>query len=155
MKRLTFYKTVLDENRLPQLLKEKSINYNELEANNEVATKKILDKLFNASFLTEEHLYLFCLNVKLNPVAIFELSTGSQSSSIVETRNIFMKTFMSGCSHIILVHNHPSYDVSPSVADVQIAKRLKEQCDLMDVKLLDFIIIGGKDCKSFLKDGII
>ena len=62
-----------------------------------------------------------------------------------------MKALMTNAVKIVVAHNHPSGDVSPSDCDIDVTKRLKKCCDLMDLKLEDHIIIGNR-CYLSMKE---
>ncbi|MHC1723209.1 MAG: JAB domain-containing protein [Aminipila sp.] len=99
-----------------------------------------------------EQLLLCCLNTKNEPVALSTVSIGSLNSSIVHPREIFKTAFLSNAASIIIFHNHPSGDPSPSSEDTSITTRLKECGKLLGVELLDHIIIGSKGKYCSLKE---
>ena len=79
---------------------------------------------------------------------------GTVNSSLANPREIFLSAVSYHAVGILLVHNHPSGDCTPSRADVDFTQRVKEAGDLLGIPLLDHIIIG--DCKylSFREQGI-
>ena len=70
------------------------------------------------------------------------LSTGTINASLISPREIFIKALEAKAVHILLVHNHPSGDPTPSRADIEINKKVMESGELLDIRLLDHIIIG-------------
>lgn len=85
---------------------------------------------------------LLCLNAKGEPTHISTVSTGSLTSSIVHPREVFKTAILANANKIMIFHNHPSGDPTPSGQDLDITKRLKEAGELMGIELLDHIIIG-------------
>jgi DNA repair protein RadC len=73
-----------------------------------------------------------------------EVSKGTLSSSLVHPREIFKPAIQQSASSIILAHNHPSGDPSPSAQDIRITKKLIEAGKTMEIKVLDHLIIGRK-----------
>ncbi len=102
-----------------------------------------------------EQLLLCCLDTKNQPVALNVVSIGSLNSSIVHPREVFKAAILSYAASVILFHNHPSGDTSPSSEDISITTRLKECGKLLGIELIDHIIIGdGRYC-SFKEKGIL
>jgi DNA repair protein RadC len=102
-----------------------------------------------------EQLLLCCLDTKNQPTAMNVVSIGSLSSSSAHPREIFKAAILSNANSIILFHNHPSGDPSPSSEDVNITTRLKECGKLLGIELTDHIIIGNETYCSFKERGII
>ena len=92
--------------------------------------------------LDKEQVMLLCLNTKGEPTHISTISTGSLTSSIVHPREVFKTAIIANAKSIMLFHNHPSGDPTPSNEDLNITKRLKQAGDIMGIELLDHIIIG-------------
>ena len=80
---------------------------------------------------------------------------GSLNSSIVHPREIFKEAVQRGSANIIICHNHPSGDPTPSKEDIDVTLRIKQCGDLMGIKLLDHIIIGNSNYISLKEKGII
>lgn len=84
------------------------------------------------------------------PINMNVVSMGALDQSIAHPREILKSTILSNASAIMLVHNHPSNKLQPSMDDIAITARVKQLCDLIGVKFLDHIIVGpGKDYYSF------
>ena len=92
----------------------------------------------------EEYMYMLCLNNKNRVTGIFEISHGNVNSSIVGPREVFQKALLANAVNIILMHNHPSGDPSPSNEDIKVTKRLTEVGDILGVRVLDHLIIGDR-----------
>lgn len=81
--------------------------------------------------------------------------TGGLSSTIVDLRILFKRVLVAGCAAFIFIHNHPSGSLSPSPQDREITQKIKQAADLLDVKFLDHIIIGGSAFASFTELGLL
>ena len=93
----------------------------------------------------EEHVYIACLDTKNHIVGCFEASHGSVNASMFPVREILQKSLMIGAVNIALSHNHPSGDYTPSAADVDATKRLKQACDICGINLLDHVIVAANN----------
>ncbi|ABR48446.1 DNA repair protein RadC [Alkaliphilus metalliredigens QYMF] len=93
-------------------------------------------------YLKKEYFNIALLNTKHEVIAIENISIGSLNASIVHPREVFVVAIKRSSSAIILVHNHPSGDPSPSGEDIRITKRLVEAGKLLGIEVLDHIIIG-------------
>ena len=89
-----------------------------------------------------EHVKLLLLNAKNVIVRIVDVSKGGMNSAIVEPKEILQEAIKCGIPKIILVHNHPSGDSSPSKADIELTKRLYSAANILGIQLLDHIVIG-------------
>ena len=91
-----------------------------------------------------------------NRIICFDrLSIGSLNQSIIHPRELYKSALLSSAAAIILIHNHPTGDPSPSNEDIAITLRMKNAGDLIGIKLLDHIIIGDGDFVSFADRGIL
>lgn len=93
-------------------------------------------------FLTKEHLYALFFDTKCHLIKEELLSVGTVNASIVSPREIFKKALEHNAVFVVLVHNHPSGDPTPSSADVEVTKIVKKCGEMMEISLLDHIIIG-------------
>jgi DNA repair protein RadC len=93
-------------------------------------------------FLKKEKFCVLLLNTKHEVMTIEEISVGSLNASIVHPREVFVPAIKKSSSAVILVHNHPSGDPTPSKEDIQITKRLIESGALIGISVLDHVIIG-------------
>jgi len=101
--------------------------------------------------LTSEQTRIVFLNGASAFLGDFLLSSGTVNQSLVSTREIFIKALSSGAVYIIMIHNHPSGNPTPSREDVSITKKIKEAGSIMDIQLIDHIIIGD-NCYISLKE---
>lgn len=103
---------------------------------------------------TKEYFFSIHLDGKNRIICIDMVSVGSLNQSIVSPRETFKSTLLSSAAAIVLIHNHPSGDPTPSREDIEITRRLKEAGELLGIKVLDHIIIG-ETYISFVERGII
>ena len=83
------------------------------------------------------------------------LSSGTVNMSLLSPREIFLMAIKTQAVNILLVHNHPSGDPTPSKDDIMITKRIHEAAQLMNIPLLDHIIIGNNCYVSFAEQGLM
>lgn len=141
-------------------LAELSRRFNTLKsaANNLIidSPKSIANMLMNEmANLNQEVLKLIVLNTKNKVVKIKDVFKGSLNSSIVHPREIYCEAIKSSGASIIICHNHPSGDPSPSKEDLNITLRLNECGKIIGIRLLDHLIIGDNKYVSLKEKGII
>jgi DNA repair protein RadC len=93
--------------------------------------------------LHKESLRVVLLDTRYHLLRIQEVSLGSVNESIAHPRDVFRPAVISSAYALIVVHNHPSGDPSPSQSDHSLTRRLAEAAELLQIKLLDHIIIGA------------
>ncbi|MBU1019679.1 MAG: DNA repair protein RadC [Firmicutes bacterium] len=104
---------------------------------------------------TQEHFIALFLNTKGGLIKKETLFIGSLNTSLVHPREIFKHAVLNSAAGIIICHNHPSGDPTPSKADIEVTKILHQNSIMMDIILLDHIIIGKDKYFSFKEKGII
>lgn len=105
--------------------------------------------------LAREIVYLVMLDSKSNLLKDMIISSGTVSSSLLSPREIFLNALKYEAVNVILLHNHPSGDPTPSREDIQTTKRIKEAGNLVGVRLMDHIIIGDNKYISLCEQGYI
>lgn len=105
--------------------------------------------------LEVEKVLLFCLDNQLHLIKECVLSSGTINASLISPREVFIQALEAKAVHILLVHNHPGGDPTPSRQDIEISKRVMESGELMDIRLLDHIIIGDHSYVSLKAQKII
>ena len=103
----------------------------------------------------QEHLLLLLLDNKSNLLGEKLLFTGTVNASIVSPREIYLEALRYHAVGIILLHNHPSGDPTPSDADRRVTRKIKDAGNLLDVPLLDHIVLGDKRYVSFREEGYL
>ena len=97
----------------------------------------------------KEHFLCLCLNARNQVVHKEVISIGSLSASIVHPREVFQVAIAHTSASIILAHNHPSGDATPSREDIDLTRRLVEAGRIMGIDILDHIIICDSEFLSF------
>lgn len=102
--------------------------------------------------LQKEHFWSLALNTKNRLLRIFEVSVGSLNASIVHPRELFKDVVKVSSASVIVVHNHPSGDPTPSGADIQLTRRLVKAGDVLGIDVLDHVVIGESGAFASLRD---
>ena len=89
-----------------------------------------------------EKVKVIILNAKNNILKIVDLGTGTTSIAIIDPKDVLLEVVKMGAPKMILIHNHPSGDPTPSIQDLRITKRLCECSKMFGIELLDHIVIG-------------
>ena len=103
---------------------------------------------------TKEYFIALHLDGKNRIICVDIVSQGSLNQSIVHPRELFKTALLSSAAALLLIHNHPTGDPTPSSEDLEVTRRLREVGDLIGVKVLDHIIIGST-YYSFVERGVI
>lgn len=89
-----------------------------------------------------EHFWALALNTKNGVLRVVEISVGSLNASIVHPRELFKEAVRLSAASVVVVHNHPSGDPTPSGADIQLTRRLVKAGDVLGIEVLDHVVIG-------------
>lgn len=116
---------------------------------------KILRDIFPKSMNYREHFFTVYLDKANNPIGWQHVSSGGVSGTVSDIKVIMAGALLSGASHMILAHNHPSGNINASQADQTVTKRIKQAAEYMDIKLLDHIILTDSEYNSFADNGDI
>ncbi|WP_461791357.1 JAB domain-containing protein [Pedobacter sp.] len=95
------------------------------------------------------------LNNQLRVLAIVELATGGIDHVNMDTRIIFSTALVMGANRIVLAHNHPTGNITPSEADRRYTKNVAEAGKLMQIEILDHLIIAADGYYSFADEGLL
>ena len=93
--------------------------------------------------LTQEHLYIIYLTGKLSLIEIKLITQGTLNTTLFDSSTILKWAVKLSSPAIIIVHNHPSGDPTPSMADYKMTDIIVKQCKLLDIKVIDHIVIGN------------
>jgi len=108
--------------------------------------------------LAQETFQIITLNSKKMMIDRHLITLGILDASLVHPREVFRPCIQDSAAALILVHNHPSGDITPSVEDIRITKKMIEAGNILEIKPLDHVIIGKKDGKvqylSMREEGI-
>lgn len=111
-------------------------------------------KLKMAGLEREEFMVLY-LNQQNQLIAYETLFAGSISSTEVHPREVVKRALYFNAAAVILAHNHPSGDTTPSQADKTITQRLVQALQLVDIRVPDHLIVGGTQILSFAEHGLL
>ena len=111
--------------------------------------------LFEGEDGAVERVILLLLDSKGRLIREKILAVGTVNSAPVSPREVFLQALKYQAVHFILLHNHPSQDVTPSREDAEITERLARLGNLMQLTLLDHIIVGGANYFSFQEAGLL
>ena len=105
-------------------------------------------------FLDQEHLRVLVMSTKNEVKGIHEVYIGNVNASIIRVAELFRPAIRENCPSMIVVHNHPSGDPSPSVDDILVTRKIVSGGKMLDIELLDHIIIGGQGYVSMKEKGL-
>lgn len=103
----------------------------------------------------QEHVLAIFLNSKSEVIGYKDLFTGTADASLVHPREIFKEAVNVSCSKIMIVHNHPSGSLEPSVADLMMTENLVNAGKMMKIPIQDHLIVSSSDYFSFREHGIL
>lgn len=102
----------------------------------------------------QEHVVVLLLNTKNRVMRQTVVTKGTLDSSLLHPREVFREAIRHGASSIILAHNHPSGDPTPSGDDIQVTRRLHQAGQIMGIELLDHVILGDGRWVSLKAQGV-
>ena len=106
-------------------------------------------------YLKKEVFKVVLLNTKNEIITYVDVSVGTLNSSLVHPREVFIEAIKRSANKIILIHNHPSRSVEPSIEDKHITKRLIDCGEIIGIEVIDHIIIGDGVYFSFKENNVI
>jgi DNA repair protein RadC len=115
-----------------------------------------------ASGLEVEKFWVLCLDRRNRLRKRVEISSGTATAALAHPREVFRSAIREAAAAVVCAHNHPSGDPSPSAADIQLTRQLREAAAAVDIPLLDHVIIGrrgadplGRGYYSFREAGLL
>lgn len=116
-----------------------------------ISTPDLANQLIRTEmkYLDREALVVLNLDYQMHPINFNVVSIGCDNRSTFKMGDVFKTSILSSASCIMLFHNHPSGDPSPSEDDIDVTKRMIKAGNLLDIRVLDHIIIGGDIYYSF------
>ena len=110
--------------------------------------------MLEMSLLEQEHMRAVLLDTKNNVLRVATVYTGSLNTAVVRIGEVFREAIRANCASIIVVHNHPSGDPTPSPEDVRVTEMLVEAGKLLDIAVLDHVVIGRNRYVSLKERGL-
>lgn len=105
--------------------------------------------------LTQERLVALFLNTKNEVLAYSVITQGTINQSMANPRDILQRALLTNSAGVIIAHNHPSGNLTPSEDDKRSTKNLKECCEMMGIMLLDHFIVSEESHLSFASQGLL
>ncbi|MCZ6634368.1 MAG: DNA repair protein RadC [bacterium] len=102
----------------------------------------------------KEHFVAFFLNARNQVICREDVSVGSLNASLVHPREVFAPAVGSSAASVILAHNHPSGDVTPSQEDIELTRRMVQAGEIMGIEVLDHIVVGSERFLSMKEAGV-
>lgn len=116
---------------------------------------KIARSFWDESLGIYESFNLICLSKANCPIAWVEISKGGVDATVADLRLIFSHALLCLASGIIVFHNHPSGNLTPSQADINLTELIKKAGEILNIKLLDHLILSETGYYSFADEGMI
>lgn len=135
------------------LVKESGVTAGDVRISDSQKAYRLLQPLFDG--LDREHFMVVGLDAKHAVIGINTVSIGSVTMSIVHPREVFKPLILMNTSAVLLAHNHPSGDPTPSQEDRALTRRLKEGGDLLGIAVLDHLVLGESRYYSFADHGAL
>ena len=144
------YNIRFNSDRIGELVKEKSFVYSidKTVIDSPQKAAAIVEALWDASNLAQEHFWLLALNGARRIVGAFTVTVGTLMSTPVHPREIFQRAILAGAASIIIVHNHPSGTLDVSTADRDVSIRIRQAGDILGIRLDDHVIVADGDYVS-------
>ena len=96
----------------------------------------------------QEEFHIVTLDTKLQPIGRHQITVGTLDASLVHPREVFRAAIRDAASSILLVHNHPSGDPTPSGEDRMVTDRLKKSGELLGIQVIDHVVVAAGGCVS-------
>lgn len=123
------------------------------ELSNQILAKEFVSQIFKG--VSNEEFYVICLNAKSEVIDMKDMSKGTANKVDVEIRKVTDYIIKHNCDRIIIAHNHPYGDPTPSNDDINMTHRIFNSCVLNDIDILDHIIYSPTGTYSFAEDGLM
>ena len=129
---------------------EASLSYNlvqlgeNLTVNTAAKAVEYLESAF-AVHPMQESFWVILLDRKNHALGRVMITLGTVANTLVHPREVFKPAFLASASAVIVAHNHPSGDPTPSAADMQVTRQLREAAKILDIILLDHVVVGHSE----------
>ena len=120
-----------------------------------VSARQVYARLTKVRRARQEHLLVFCLDTRGCVISRQVVSIGILNSTMVHPREVFYPAIVHNAAGIIMAHNHPSADSTPSDEDVAVSVRLGEAGALLGIALIDHIIVAERGYTSLGEAGLL
>jgi DNA repair protein RadC len=110
--------------------------------------------MLDMGLLDQEHLWVLLLDTKNHVIEVVKIYQGSVNASLIRIGELFREAVRRNCAAIIVAHNHPSGDPTPSPEDVRVTHRMVDAGKLLDIEVLDHLVIGHQKFVSLKERGL-
>lgn len=117
-------------------------------------TEQALAQLHDIRDHKKEHFVALYLNARNELIHREDISIGTVNASIVHPRDVFAPALEHNAVSVIVAHNHPSDDCSPSQADIEITKRIVHAGRILDIRVIDHLVVTKDSWKSILEENV-
>lgn len=127
-----------------------------IRANKRITTaQEVYNELYTFCNKKQEHFLSITLDGASHIINTRTVFIGTTNKSMIHPREIFSDAITDRASSMIIAHNHPSGDLTPSQSDIQVTKRLQDVAKLVGIELIDHVIISKEGFYSFLDEGLL
>ncbi len=132
-------------------------NISEVIERKQIKSSKTVFEIFGQKLgdLPYEEFWLIMLNRANRIIEMKRISSGGVSGTVTDIKIILKTALEKTASGIVVCHNHPSGNIKPSNSDINLTKKLKSACELLDISFLDHLIVSYKKYYSFADERII
>jgi len=116
---------------------------------------EVLQRIWSPRIDHVEEFMVLCLNRANKVLGWAKISQGGLSGTVADPKLIYQVALKSNACSIILAHNHPSGNLTPSEADIHLTRKLKEAGVLLDLPVLDHLIVSSEGYYSFADEGLL
>jgi DNA repair protein RadC len=148
--------------KFPSTLAEISVSYKSTQhANSAVKITmaadafKLLQPIFQEFVEHHEEFWIVLLNRANKVIGISQIGKGGIAGTVADPKIIFQCALKTNASSIVMAHNHPSGQLFPSQADIQLTNKIKDAGKLLDLQVLDHLIITAETFYSFQNEGLL
>ena len=145
--------STLWDNTEISLIRERSVNYPDESMNTPDAIYRFCTKELHLEERNQEYLYAFFFDQRYRFISYTLVSKGTVNASLIDPKTLFSTALLSGAVNMILVHNHPSGDYTPSGLDDSITEKISNCGKLLDIQISDHLIIGDGNYYSYRMEG--
>lgn len=147
------YNTRLNADRLPILAEGKKYNIDgRKNVSNPADIAEISRDVIGLGDAAEEYAWCIAMNTKNKIIGLFEVGHGTIDGTTFDVRGLCQKALMLGAAAIAITHNHPSGDVTPSLEDRRLTKRVKSAAEIIGFRFLDHVIVTDRHYYSFVEN---
>ena len=151
--------TTLERKAKPAEIKvtyrKKSNSFDLIKVTQSSEIEELLRNVWSNQIEYKEEMILFCLNRQNEVLGYSKVSSGGSSGTVIDNKIILQIALNTHSSGIIVAHNHTSGNLKPSQSDIEVTRRLRSACELIDIKLLDHIILSKESYLSMTDHGLI